>query len=62
MMYESKIFAQRVIQSGADSTAPERKMLSWPHQDHFCRKEANLSVMCALWMCPGLGPCSSDSY
>lgn len=62
-MYESKIFAQCVIQSGADSVAPKRRLLSWPHQDqHFCRKEANLSVVCALWTCPGVGHCPSDSY
>lgn len=45
------------------STAPERKMLGSPSQDqHFCREEADLSAVCALWMCPGLGECPSDSY
>lgn len=62
-MYESKIFAQRAIQWGADSTAPERKTPNRPHQDQrFCRKEANLNVMCALGTGPGLGPCPGDSY
>ena len=40
-----------------------RRMVSWPRQDqHFCRRQANLSLACALWTCPCLGHCPGDSY
>ena len=40
-----------------------RRMVSWPRQDqHFCRRQANLSLACAPSTCPCLGHCPSDSY
>ena len=51
-MYESKIFAQCVIQLGEDSSAQEwegEAQLTSPGPTFFCRRQANLSIaMCSV--------------